>query len=195
MATNNAINAPLPLGASQGGTGTASPAAHTIPIAEGSSAFTFVGPLTNGQVLIGSTGADPVAALITVSGNLSTTTGAGTFNISTTGAAGFTWNNVSGTTQTIVANNGYIANNAATVAFTMPATAAQGTIISIAGQGAGGWSLTVVATQTIHFGNVDTTISTGTLASTNRHDCVEMLCTVANTEFVVLDSIGNITYT
>jgi hypothetical protein len=47
-----------------GGTGVSSPTIHTIPIAQGSSAFHFLG-LTNGQVLVGSTGVDPVPASLT----------------------------------------------------------------------------------------------------------------------------------
>lgn len=48
-----------------GGTGVSSPTAKTIPIAQGSSQFTFVGPLTNGQLLIGATGNDPSTATLT----------------------------------------------------------------------------------------------------------------------------------
>jgi hypothetical protein len=103
------------------------------------------------------------------------------------------WNNVSGTSQALLVNNGYIANNAGLVTLTLPATAVQGSIIRIAGQGAGGWSIVQNTGQLINFGSSPTTITTGSLSSTNRFDAVELLCTVANTTFNVLSSQGNLT--
>lgn len=70
-----------------GGTGVSDPTAHTIPIAEGSANFNFVGPLTNGQLLIGSTGLDPVAASITAGTGITVTPGAGSITIAATGGA------------------------------------------------------------------------------------------------------------
>lgn len=66
---------------SEGGTGVANPTAHTLPVAEGSSPFHFLGPLTNGQLLIGSTGGDPVPASLTAGANISITNGAGSITI------------------------------------------------------------------------------------------------------------------
>jgi hypothetical protein len=40
MATNNVVNAPFPLSATQGGLGVASPTAHGVLIGEGASAVT-----------------------------------------------------------------------------------------------------------------------------------------------------------
>jgi len=196
MTTNNSINAPLPLGAPQGGTGIASPTAHTIPVAEGSSNFNFIGPLTNGQVLIGSTGADPVASTITVSGNLTTTSGAGTFNISTTGASSFTWVNQTSASATLAANTGYICNDSTTlITFTLPTTIAQGSIIEIGGFASGGWTISQTTGQQIYFGDITTTSgSGGSLSSTKTGDCVRLLCVTANTTFLVLSSVGNLTY-
>lgn len=48
------------LGATYGGTGVANPTAHQIPVAEGSSAMTFISPSTSGFVLTSNgTGSDP----------------------------------------------------------------------------------------------------------------------------------------
>lgn len=106
----------------------------------------------------------------------------------------FTWNDVTGTTQAMAVANGYSANNAGLVTFTLPATAAFGDIIEVSGFGAGGWKIEQRASQTIHFGNSDTTTGTGgSLASTNRYDTVKLFCAVANTDFVVQRSNGNIT--
>ena len=109
---------------------------------------------------------------------------------------GFTWNEVTGTTQTASVNNGYITNNAALVTVTLPNTAAVGSIVRIAGKGAGGWRVAQNASEIIHFGNVDTTTGTGgRLDSTDTNDAVELLCIVADTEWMVLSSQGNITVT
>ena len=109
---------------------------------------------------------------------------------------GFTWNEVTGTTQTASVNNGYITNNAALVTVTLPNTAVVGSIVRIAGKGAGGWRVAQNASEIIHFGNVDTTTGTGgRLDSTDTNDAVELLCIVADTEWMVLSSQGNITIT
>ena len=50
---------------------------NAVQINAGSGAFAGVGPLTNGQVLVGSTGAAPVPATITAGAGISVTNGAG----------------------------------------------------------------------------------------------------------------------
>ncbi len=91
-------------------------------------------------------------------------------------------------------NTGYTANNAALVTLTLPATAAFGSVIAVVGKGAGLWKIAQNASQTIHFGFVNTTTGTGgSLASTLQYDVVYLVCTTANTDFTVVQSIGNIT--
>ena len=192
MATNNVVNAPFPLSPTQGGLGVASPIIHTLPVAQGSANFNFLGPLTNGQLLIGSTGADPVAAAISAGTNVTVTNGAGTITIAATGVAGFVWNDVSGTTQAAAVNNGYIISNAAQTNVTLPATAAEGSIVSIAGKGAAGWIMTANTGQVIHFGN-SATSTAGSLTSTNQWDGVSVVCVTANTTWAVTMAVGNLT--
>ena len=141
--------------------------------------------MTNGQLLIGSTGASPVVATLTAGSNISIVNAAGSITISGTGLAGFSWTVVTGTSQAMLSNNGYIANNAGLVTFTLPATSAVGDEIDIIGKGAGGWKVNVGTGQTIVLGSSTTTVTTGSLASTNRHDSFYMICTVANTEWIV----------
>jgi hypothetical protein len=74
----------------------------------------------------------------------------------------------------------------------MPATAAFGDIFEIAGKGAGGWLVQAAGGQTINMGSSPTSVA-GSLASTNRYDCIKILCVTANTTFVVTQSMGNIT--
>lgn len=112
------------------------------------------------------------------------------------GGGGLTWNEVTGTTQAAAVNNGYITNNASLVTVTIPTTAAVGDTVRVAGRGAGGWKIAQNASEIIHFGSTDTTTGTGgSLESTNRYDAVELVCIVADTEWVVASSMGNITIT
>jgi hypothetical protein len=172
-----AIVAPI-----QGGTGVSSPTARTIPVAQGSTAFTFLGPLTNGQLLVGSTGANPVPATITAGTNISVTNGAGTIAIAASGAASFGWTEVTGTTQAISINNGYISSNVALVSLSLPITSVVGSRIEIVGKGAGGWRITQGASQQIQIGSNATTVgAAGTASSSNRYDSIILVCTTADT--------------
>jgi hypothetical protein len=183
-----------PVSVANGGTGATSLTAHGILVGEGTSAVVSK-TLSNGQLLIGSTGADPAQATLTAGTGISITNGAGTITIAAT-VTGETWTDVTGTTQTIAPSNGYTASNASPVAFALPTTAAYGTIFEIStGTTAGGWTVTQAAGQSIQFGDVATTTGvTGSLASTMKGDSIRVLCTVANTTFQVLSSTGNITY-
>lgn len=115
--------------------------------------------------------------------------------VSLVGSSGFVWNEITVVGPTsMVENNGYVANNAMQVDLALPVTCPFGTIIRVAGKGAGGWIISQNAGQTIHFGSSDTTPGVGgSLASTLQYDSVELLCTVADTEWTVLSVIGNLT--
>lgn len=142
--------------------------------------------MTNGQILIGSTGATPVPSTITGTAGITVTNGAGTITISG-GGGGYTWTEVTGTSQAMAANSGYISNNPALVTLTLPTTAALGTTLSIAGKGAGGWKVAQNAGQEIFFGSSATTIgATGYLQSTQQFDSIELLCITANTQWTVI---------
>jgi hypothetical protein len=146
----------------------------------------WTGSMTNGQILIGSTGATPVPATITGTAGITVTNGAGSITISG-GGGGYTWTEVTGTSQTMAANNGYITNNPALVTLTLPTTAALGTTLSIAGKGAGGWKIAQNAGQEIFFGSSATTIGvTGYLQSTQQFDSIELLCITADTQWTVI---------
>lgn len=104
-----------------------------------------------------------------------------------------TWTEVTGTSQAAAVNSGYIANNAALVTITLPDTAALGSIVRVCGKGAGGWRVAQNAGETIHFLGQDTTTGVGGyLESNNTYASIELLCTVADTEWTVLTASGNI---
>lgn len=199
MATINAINTSNPIEVAKGGTGAASLTAHGVLVGEGTSAITPLSVGTNGQVLLGSTGADPVFATLTsTDSSISFTTGAGTLNLATTAQPGITWSQVTGTSQSAAANAGYIANNAGLVTITLIAAASAGigTKLRVTGMNnATGWKIAQNASQQIFFGTLSTTAGvTGFLSSTATRDSIELVCISADgLNWNVLSSIGNIT--
>ena len=91
---------------------------------------------------------------------------------------------ITGTTQAMAVNNGYIANNGSLVTATLPSASVIGDLVWIVGKGAGGWRVAQNAGQTIHFGNQDTTTGVdGHLDSTNQFDAIQLLCISANTDW------------
>jgi hypothetical protein len=194
MPTNNAIDLSGAGICKYDGAGTFSATTttqHAVLVGGTSNAISNVGPLTNGQLAIGSTGADPVAASLSAGAGVSITPGAGTITIATSGG-GLTWSVVAAPTAILV-NNGYGANSGGSTAFTLPATAVLGSLVSIVGM-AVGWTIAQGAGQEIFFGNTHTTNGAGgSLASTNAGDCITIVCLVADTTWYVLSSIGNIT--
>jgi hypothetical protein len=193
MPTNNAIDLSAAGICKYDGAGTFSSTTttiHDILIGAASNGINNIA-LTSGQLAIGSTGADPVAASLSAGAGITITPGAGSITIATSGG-GLTWSVVAAPT-TIVVNNGYGANSGGTTAFTLPVTAALGSIFTIVGM-AVGWTIAQAAGQEIFFGNTHTTNGVGgSLASTNSGDCITCVCLVANTTWFVTSSIGNIT--
>ncbi len=148
--------------------------------------------LTDGQVVIGSSAGAPLAANLTAGTGVSISNGHNTITISSSGAE--PWVDETGASVTMTANTGYTSDDGASlVTFTLPATAAIGDWIEINGKGAGGWTLIEGTGQIIHFGNQTTTITTGSLSSTNQWDCVKLRCVTANTTFTVVSAVGNLT--
>lgn len=142
--------------------------------------------LTDGQIMIGDTGGSPVPATMTAGAGMSIVNAAGSITFISTGG-GYTWNEVTGTSDTLDVGNGYIANNAGLVTLTLPAAAAVGDTLAVQGKGAGLWLIAQNAGQTVHFGASDTTTGAGgSLAATNRYDSLELVCITANTDFAIL---------
>ena len=149
--------------------------------------------MTNGQVLIGSTGSAPVPATLTGAGGITISNAAGSITISGSGG-GFSWTEVTGTTQSMAVNNGYIASNASQVVLTLPATAAIGDTIKVQGKGTGGWQVAQNNGQIIHFNSSTSTLGiTGYIESTQRYNSVELVCITANNEWAVNSASGNLT--
>lgn len=109
------------------------------------------------------------------------------------GFASFFWEEIVAS-QTSVINRGYITNAGALITVTLPAVSAVGTVIRLCGKGTGLWRLAQQAGQTVHFGVNDTTTGVGgRLDATHRYDALHIVCTVADLDWTVISSVGNIT--
>lgn len=106
-----------------------------------------------------------------------------------------TWTDVTGTTQAMSTFNGYIADNASLVTFSLPATANIGDTIRIIGKGAGGWKVTQAVGQQINVGIVASTAGTGgSIASSKQFDTVDLTCITAGSSTIWTARVtGNIT--
>ena len=165
---------------------------HGLPIGAGSNAaIAWTAEPSNGQLLIGKTGNPPVLATLTQGVGIAITNGAGTITIDAVGG-GITWNSIPGNTVALVADNGYMLNNAGLTTATLPVTCAEGKVIKISGSGTGLFTIAQNAGQSIKLGNVSSTGGVmGSLTSTDQYDAIELLCIVADTVFATLGSVGN----
>jgi len=167
-----------------------------LPVASGGSGFATT---TAYAVLCGGTTAtnpfQPIAGVGTATQVL-TSNGAGALpTFQDAGGGGLSWSESTGTTQALAVGTGYITNNVAQVVCTLPDTAALGSVIRICGKGAGGWRISQNAGESIIWDEGTSTTGGvgGYLASSDDHDAVEILCTVADTTWTVISSKGNIT--
>lgn len=199
MATANAINANSAGLVRYNGTGTfdaVTVTQHDILIGAATNGITSLA-LTNGQLAIGSTGADPSAATLTAGTGISITNGAGSITVASTGGS-VTW-----TTETVsfsaAVQNGYVINSGgALVVVTLPSTAAVGDTIEIIGLfgSSNGWKALVSGTGKISLGNVQSG-ATGFAASTLSSDSAIIRCVSAspNPNWQLIGPDGNITIT
>lgn len=175
-----------------GGTGRATLTNHGLLVGAGTAAITQLADATNGQLPIGSTGADPVLATLTAGIGISITNGAGSIAIAATGMGAFTWSVITAD-QTAVVNNGYFCNKAGTLALALPAASAVGDTIQVTNENTAlGVQFTQAAGQQILIGNTNTTLgATGTLTSSAVGDTLTIVCKVANTIWRVTSMVGN----
>ena len=102
--------------------------------------------------------------------------------LNSSSTAGFTWYPITTASQQMTSNNGYISNSGSLVTLTLPTSSAVGDLISVVGQGAGGWSIAQGAGQQVHVGSSTSSLGAGgSVASTNQWDSVDLVCVVAST--------------
>jgi hypothetical protein len=168
--------------------------ANAIPYAAGpTAAMAYLGPLTDGQLIIGSTGAAPVAAQLIAGAGTTISAGPGTITISST-ASGDNWTAISAS-QTLSPNNSYLCvAPGGALSLALPAVAAQFTRITVALEDATSFVITQGAGQQIRLGSQLTTAgAAGSLASTAQGDVVSLVCSVADTKWIVDSAVGNLT--
>lgn len=198
MTTNNAINLSTSGVCTYDGAGTFTGSTltqHAVLIGGAASAIVSVA-LTDGQLAIGSTGAQPVAATLSAGAGVGITNAAGSITIAATGG-GLAWSTIAGTSQAAAINNGYVIGNAGLTTVTLPATAALGSVVVVAGSsvGVGGWKVAQNANQYIILGKLTSSVGVGGyVASTDKSDCITLTCIVANNGWeCVTPPQGNIT--
>jgi len=105
---------------------------------------------------------------------------------------GLSWSAVTAD-RSLVAEEGVLANKSSgTLTLTLPTTAALGKVIRVSGM-QNTWRIAQNASQKIHFGKTTTTTGVGGyLENSNAKDSIELVCCVANLEWNVISSIGNI---
>lgn len=89
----------------------------------------------------------------------------------------------------------YVANSASLVSLALPTVpgTAYSSKVRLFGHGSGGWTITQGAGQIIRFGNNSTTLGVGgSLSSTNRYDCVELLQGADENTWIVCNAVGTI---
>jgi hypothetical protein len=194
MATNNIINlrASGVVTYDAAGSFTASTLTqHSTLVGGASNIIVSLGVATNGQLVIGSTGAQPVLAALTPGTGIGITNAAGSITIDSVGG-GLTWTDITGGAQAIAVNNGYTANLGSLVTFTLPASSAYGSVVEIVGKGVGLWKIAQGAGHTIHYGAVNTTPGAGgSISAILQYDTIKLLCTVVDAEWTVIGGVGN----
>lgn len=190
MTTNNMINTPEPFAVASGGTGNATLSAHFLLLGQGTSPVTGI-LLGAGQIPIGTTASDPVAATLTAGTGVTIANASGSITINAAGG-GLSWSTTTAATLAAAINNAYVLNHAATpCVVTLPATAALGSKISFRGlAGSGGWTITANTAQTIQFGNTSSS-SAGSWSSTNAGDSCDVECIVANTTWALSNAVSS----
>lgn len=140
-----------------------------------------VGPDVSANInIVGSGG-------VVVAGN----PGTNTLSISAPGSV-FNWVEVTGTSQMMAVNTGYITNNAAQVTVTLPTSAAVGDLVEVVGKGAGGFQIAQSASQQVVFLGSGTTVGVGGTTTPNESGAsIRLVCITANNLWRVTHSIGN----
>jgi len=107
--------------------------------------------------------------------------------------SGYTWTDITGATQALSVQNGYITDRGAGVTYTLPATASLGDVIKIDGK-LGITSIAQNANQAIRIGSaLSTTGVGGSVVGTNLGDCITLRCTTsgASTIWIAENFVGN----
>jgi len=152
-----------------------------------------------GDIAIGTGLADPLQQIavghITGSGGVVISYASPNINIDGSGAgAGIVWEAISAS-QTLAVQHGYFCIGGGTLSLLLPPVSVLGDTIEISIEGSAGLVVTQGAGQSIKFGNQITTIGVGgSISSLSQGDSIRMVCKVADLDWVILSSMGNLTF-
>lgn len=94
------------------------------------------------------------------------------------------WIHVTGTSESLKSNTGYIMDNPSLATGTLPMTSAIGDLIIIVGKGAGAWRIAQNASQQVHIGKKSTTVGAGgSITARHAHQSITLRCLVANLQW------------
>jgi hypothetical protein len=147
--------------------------------------------MQDGEVIIGSTMGTPQSASISAGPGISITPGPNSLMIgSTTTGGGLAWFVIVGTTQAALVDSGYIPSDVALTTITLPSVAVAGSMISVQGEGSGGWLIQAPGAQVIRVGSSASTPG-GSVASANRYDAITLVCIVASSEWAMYGPVSS----
>ncbi len=135
-------------------------------------------------------------AVLTAGTGITITPTANTITIANTNPSGMPWTDVTGATQTLAVNQGYVTDHT-NVTYTLPSTAALGDTIKIVGK-LGLATITPNSNQQILMGSASGTVGvTGTAVATNVGDCIQLRCITAGASTIwrAENWVGNWTLT
>lgn len=164
------------------------PTNHGLPIGQGpNNPILWTSPPTNGQILIGSNGTDPIINQITAGPGISISNGPGTITISSSNS-GLNWKNIS-SNQILEVNNGYFCSGGGFLILNLPTSSSIGSVITIILDGSLGWVLNT-GSSSVRIGKSLVNAS-NTLSSTSQGDVIQLVCQNSN-KWNVVYSMGNI---
>ena len=147
--------------------------------------------MASGEIIIGATAGQPQAASLTEGAGISITPGPNSIVIAATaGGGGLAWSVIAGTSQSAAVNSGYIPSNVGLTTVTLPATAMAGSVISVQGQGGGGWLIQAPGAQVIRVGSSPSSAG-GSVASANRYDAITLVCIDDDTEWAMYGPVSS----
>ena len=161
------------------------------------SSTAYIESLTPSTALVSSAGNEVISSITTAT-ELSYVHGA-TSNIQSQinaiSAGVLPWTVETGSIS-MVKGNGYFANSASPITFTLPTTASVGDTFAASNMNSGNMVIAQNASQTIRYGNEITTTGTGgNITSTSVGDTLTIVCNVVNTGFQVINSQGQLNVT
>jgi hypothetical protein len=145
------------------------------------------GTMTNGQVIIGSTGATPIANTLTAGAGIAIGNGPGTITIAATGA-GFAWSDQA-VSFNAAKENGYFITAVATATLPLDGVSVEGDTIAFIVDTASNLTIQASAGQTIRLSTKTSTVA-GTLTNTQRGDSIELVYRKATLTWIALDANG-----